>query len=102
MKENPFARNVQIIGIIEVIAALILSIFLDLDEILGAGARWYLMICSLITLVIFEGFAEIIELLHKNNKKQDEIIDLLKNVTNNKKNTPKTELEDIELNLPEM
>ena len=51
---------------------------------------------------LFQGFAEIIDLLDKNGKKQDAIIELLKNCQNDNVKTTKTELEDIESNLPKL
>jgi hypothetical protein len=47
--------------------------------------------------MVFQGFAEVIELLHKNSKTQEAILDHLQD-----KPAPKTVLEDIESNLPQI
>ena len=102
MKENRIAKSIQIIGYIEVAAAFILGIFLDIDEIFGIDAFPFLTICAAINCIIFEGFAEIIELIYKNGKKQDVIIELLKERPKNGNIAPKSVLQDIESNLPKM
>lgn len=102
MKENGIAKTLQIIGWVEVLAAIILTIFIDKEELFGVEIGTAICVSSFITCMIFQGFAEIIELLYKNGKKQDMIIELLREQSIKENNVPKTELQDIESNLPEM
>lgn len=102
MKENGIAKTLQIIGWAEMVAALIITIFADVDEILGIDFGAAIWVSAFITCMVFQGFAEIIDLLHKNGKKQDAIIDLLKDRSTKDNNAPKTVLQDIESNLPNL
>ena len=102
MKENGIAKTLQIIGYVELIAATILNLFFDSEDIFGFDLSVGITIGAFITCVVFQGFAEIIDLLYKNGKKQDEIVELLKERHSKENNTPKTVLQDIESNLPEM
>lgn len=60
------------------------------------------MITSFITCMMFIGFAEIINLLQKNADKQDALLAFLKEQPTTEKAAPKSVLQDIESNLPEM
>lgn len=80
LKENSVARMLQIIGYVELICAiivLVVSIFSDIAETWGISIN-VVFVGSFIAYYIFLGFAEIIDLLHKNGKKKDAIYDLLK------------------------
>ena len=78
LKENRIAKALQIIGWVEMIAAIIVMIFSDIDEIWGVDFNAVIWVSAFITYYIFLGFAEIIDLLHKNGKRNDAIYDLLK------------------------
>ena len=102
MTENSIAKTLRIIGIVEVICGIILGFI-----ILGAGEDfgWVgiaVMITSFITCMIFLGFAEIINLLQKSADKQDALLAFLKEQPTTEKTVPKSVLQDIESNLPEM
>ena len=102
MQENNIGKTLNIIGIltiaIGILGSLILSINLDADSpIIFIGGS----VASFISGMSFIGFGEIISLLQKNVDKQDKIIDLLEQKTNDS-SAPKSVLQDIESNLPEM
>lgn len=102
MKENIIAKTLQIIGWVEMLAALIVSIFVDTEKLFGVDIGTAIWVGAFITCMIFQGFAEIIDLLYKNGKKQDAIIELLKDRSPKESNAPKTVIQDIESNLPKM
>lgn len=102
MKENGIAKALQIIGWLEAFAALIVTIFVDTEELLGISLGPAIIVSSFITCMIFQGFAEIIDLLYLNGKKQDTIIELLKDRPTQETPAPKTVIQDIESNLPDM
>lgn len=102
MNENGVAKTLRSIGIIEAICGVILG-FIVLAN--GDDFGWIgiaIAITSFIICMLFVGFAEVISLLQKNVNKQDEVLDYLKNKSNDKKSAPKTMLQDIEDNLPSM
>ncbi len=85
MKTNPIAKTLQFIGYVGVLATIILlfitsskqdSVVSDFTIIIGITV-------SFVTCMVFQGFAEIIELLYINGKKQETIIDFI--FLNNKK-----------------
>ena len=85
--------------IVGIIGSLILSINLDSDfpiTLLVGG------IASFISGMVFVGFGEIISLLQKNVDKQDAILSYIKSKNTDEKVAPKTVLQDIEDNLPNM
>ncbi len=102
MKDNGIAKTLQIIGWVEMFAALIVTIFVDTEEMFGIDLGTAIWVSAFITCIIFQGFAEVIDLLYKNGKKQDAIIELLKDRSSAETNAPKTVLQDIESNLPKM
>lgn len=98
MKQNGIAKTLQIIGWVELICAFLIWIFADFDDlsdILGLDMGIAIVVSSFITCMLFQGFAEIIELLHKSAKTQEAILNHLQD-----KPAPTTVLEDIESNLP--
>lgn len=105
MSENKIGKTLHIIGvatiIIGIIGSFVLSVNLDTDFpiILIVGA-----ISSFITGMCFIGFSEIIALLQNNTNQQKEIISIIKNnpKDNAENNSPKTVLQDIESNLPQI
>lgn len=102
MTENSIAKTLRIIGIVEVICGIILG-FIILAS--GEDFGWVgiaVMITSFITCMMFLGFAEIINLLQKNADKQDALLAFLKEQPTTEKAAPKSVLQDIESNLPEM
>lgn len=102
LKENSVARMLQIIGYAELIGAIIVVIFSNVDEIWGIDFNIVVWVSAFITYYIFLGFAEIIDLLYKNGKKKDAIYDLLKERLSTNGETTKSVIEDIEANLPKM
>ena len=102
MAENGVAKTLRIIGIVEVICGVILGIVVLAD---GGDFAWIgiaVMITSFITCMMFVGFAEIIKLLQKNADKQDAILSFLKEKPTKDNFAPKSVIQDIESNLPEM
>lgn len=102
MRENSIGKTLNIIGTltigIGILGSLILSASLDMDSpIIFIGGS----VASFISGMTFIGFGEIISLLQKNADKQDKIIDLLEQKTNDS-SAPKSVLQDIESNFPEM
>ena len=87
MKENGTAKLLQVWGFIIAGAALIVGIFFDTEDLFGIDLSYSIMTSGVITMFILEGFAEIIELLHNNGKKQDELINLLKKQLSPKQDT---------------
>ena len=102
MKENGIAKTLQIIGWAEMVAAFIITIAADVDEILGMDFGLVIWVSAFITCMIFQGFAEIIDLLQQNSNKQSEILDYLKDQATKGPSAPKTVIEDIESNLPQI
>ena len=102
LKENSVARMLQIIGYAELVGAIIVVIFSKVDEIWGIDFNIVVWVSAFITYYIFLGFAEIIDLLHKNGKKKDAIYDLLKERLSTNGETTKSVIEDIEANLHKM
>ena len=102
MKENGIAKTLQIIGWAEMVAAFIMTIAADVDEILGMDFGLVIWVSAFITCMIFQGFAEIIDLLQQNSNKQSEILDYLKDQATKGPSAPKTVIEDIESNLPQI
>lgn len=102
LKENSVARSLQMIGYIELICAIIVSLFSNVDEIWGIDFNIVIWVSAFITYYAFMGFAEIIDLLHKNCKKKDAIYELLKERLSTNGKTTKSVIEDIEANLPKM
>lgn len=102
MSENGIAKTLRIIGIIEVVCGIILGLIILADGGDFAWAGIAVMITSFITCMVFVGFAEIINLLQKNANKQDNILAFLKDQPAKEKAAPKSVLQDIESNLPEM
>lgn len=102
LKENSIARTLQIIGWLELVAALVVMIFSNGDDIFGIDFEIVVWVSAFIISCIFQGFAEIIELLYKNGKKKDAIYELLKERLSTNGETTKSVIEDIEANLPKM
>lgn len=102
MTENSIAKTLRIIGIVEVICGIILGFII---LVAGEDFGWVgiaVMTTSFITCMIFLGFAEIINLLQKSADKQDALLAFLKEQPTTEKTAPKSVLQDIESNLPEM
>lgn len=122
MKENRTGKTIYYIGVITIIAGIIgsfvagavfKSITYDYSSFSGYSVEetynWNLAIigsfASFIFGMSFIGFSEIITLLQHSLNKQDEIIKKIEDQSKanlEKKSTPKTVLQDIESNLPEM
>lgn len=103
--ENRIAKTLHTIGIATIIFGIIGSFILsasfdnNIPLFLIVGA-----VLSFITGMCFIGFSEIIILLQRNANLQNRIIDIIKNESlgNRKKSAPKTVLQDIESNLPQI
>ena len=81
---------------------IIVAIVVDIDEILGIDFGIAIMVSSFISCILFQGFAEIIDLLQKNVAKQESILNYLKDKATKEYTAPKSLIEDIEANLPDM
>ncbi|MGM9592100.1 MAG: hypothetical protein ACI3VK_05220 [Oscillospiraceae bacterium] len=101
MKENTTAKVLKGIGI-----AIMALCFIGALIIGGETSNELIPITFVVTGIIsgtmFIGFGEIISLLQKNVNKQDDILKYLKDKSAIEKSTPKTVLQDIEDNLPDM
>ena len=101
MKENTTAKVLKGIGI-----AIMALCFIGSLIIGGETTNELIPITFVVTGVIsgtmFIGFGEIINLLQKNVNKQDDILKYLKDKSAKEKSAPKTVLQDIEDNLPDM
>lgn len=101
MKENTTAKVLKGIGI-----AIMALCFIGALIIGGETTNELIPITFVVTGVIsgtmFIGFGEIINLLQKNVNKQDDILKYLKDKSAKEKSAPKTVLQDIEDNLPDM
>lgn len=73
MKENTIARILQVIGWLQLVATIIITLSIENT----ANTFIFSCIASFIVCMIFQGFSEIIELLYINGKKQETIIDYL-------------------------
>lgn len=102
MERNTIAKTLRIIGVIEVICGIIVSICLIAtdSDFLAWGVA--LVVTSFITCMIFVGFAEIIDLLQANKDQQKEILNYLKKKENKERSKHRTVIQDIESNLPNM
>ena len=85
MKTNPVAKMLQIIGWVGIIAtvALLFISSSKQDSVVSDYTIIISILLSFIICMIFQGFAEIIELLYINKKEQKTIIDFI--FLNNKK-----------------
>lgn len=102
MSENGVAKTLRAIGIIEVVCGIILGLIILAD---GGDFAWVgiaVMVASFITCMVFVGFAEIISLLQKNADQQNAVLAFLKDQSAREKAAPKSVLQDIESNLPEL
>ncbi len=105
MSENAVAKTLRVIGVVIVICGIILGTIVMVENVFLLGLA--IMISSFITCMLFVGFGEIIELLQNIFEKQDRAIAAINAikltapapVTQNKK-PAKSELQDIEANLP--
>ena len=102
MSENKIAKTLRTIGIVEVVCGIILGLIILMDGSDFAWAGIAIAITSFITCMIFVGFAEIINLLQKNADTQDAVLAFLNDQPTKEKAAPKSVLQDIESNLPEM
>lgn len=100
MRENATAKELNIIGIIEIICGVILFL-ISIGKSVTIGAIW--LVTGLIFGIMFIGFGEIINLLQQNIDKQNEILSKMNSkpvVTKEAtKEATKAVLQDIESNL---
>ena len=101
MQKNTTATVLKGIGIAVMILCVIGAIIVG-SETSNELIPIVFIISGVISGVTFIGFGEIINLLQKNVDKQNEILGYMKNKTNDEKSAPKTVLQDIEENLPNM
>ncbi|MCI5615759.1 MAG: hypothetical protein MR431_05770 [Clostridia bacterium] len=100
--ENSIAKILRAIGIVEVICGILVGFYFLVSEDVEGWIGITVMISSLITCMLFVGFGEIINLLQKNADKQDALLEYLKGQPLKDGDQPKSVLQDIESNLPEM
>lgn len=101
MQKNTTATVLKGIGIAVMILCVIGAIIVG-SETSNELNLIVFIVSGVISGVTFIGFGEIINLLQKNVDKQNEILGYMKNKTNDEKSAPKTVLQDIEDNLPNM
>jgi len=101
MKENIVAKLLKGIGIVEMIIGFIGALIIGGETITGI-ASITTIVTGIISGAMFIGFGEIINLLQQNANKQEDILQYLKDRSAEEKNAPKTVLQDIEDNLPNM
>lgn len=101
MQKNTTATVLKGIGIAAMILCVIGAIIVG-SETSNELIPIVFIVGGIISGVTFIGFGEIINLLQKNVDKQNEILGYMKNKTNDEKSAPKTVLQDIEDNLPNM
>lgn len=101
MKKNTTATVLKGIGIAVMILCVIGAIIVG-SETSNELIPIVFIASGVISGVTFIGFGEIINLLQKNVDKQNEILGYMKNKKNDEKSAPKTVLQDIEDNLPNM
>ncbi|MBQ8215978.1 MAG: hypothetical protein IJZ33_06920 [Clostridia bacterium] len=101
MQKNTTATVLKGIGIAVMILCVIGAIIVG-SETSNELIPIVFIVSGVISGVTFIGFGEIINLLQKNVDKQNEILGYMKNKTNDEKSAPKTVLQDIEDNLPNM
>lgn len=101
MKENTTAKALKGIGIaimaLSFIGALIVG-----SETTNELIPITFIVSGVVSGTMFIGFGEIINLLQKNVNKQDDLLRYLKDNSSKENNAPKTVLQDIEDNLPNM
>ena len=102
MNENRIAKFLQIVGIIEAVCGFFLAFIISVDneDLLPISAA--VLVIALVNCLIFIAFGEVINLLQKNVDKQDEMLNYLRTKSVKENTSPRTVLQDIESNLPEM
>lgn len=95
MKENLIAKRLQGLSKIIIIGGCVFGVLAIIlyDGIVGCVVT----VSASFAATLLEGFAEVVELLHKSHKTQEEILAQL-----SKQPTTKSVLEDIESNLPQI
>ena len=102
MKENGIAITLKVIGWVILVCAFIVAVSSEVEEIFGISFGWTIMVSAFITCMMFQGFGEVVALLQQNSNKQSEILDYLKDQAAKGPSAPKTVIEDIESNLPNL
>ena len=101
MRENTTAKVLKGIGIAIMIICFIGALIVG-GETTNELIPITFIVSGIISGTMFIGFGEIINLLQKNANKQDDILQYLKDQAVKEKNAPKTVIQDIEDNLPNM
>ena len=101
MKENTTAKVLKGIGI-AIMALCFIGALIVESETTNELIPITFIVSGIISGTMFIGFGEIINLLQKNVNKQDDILQYLKANSSKENNAPKTVLQDIEDNLPNM
>lgn len=101
MRDNTAAKVIKGIGIAVMVICFVGAIIIG-GETTNELIPILFIVSGIISGVTFIGFGEIITLLQKNVNKQDEILSYMRNKSNDEKATPKTVLQDIESNLPQI
>lgn len=102
MNENKVAKFLRITGIVEAVCGFLLAFILMAENGDLFPVAVGVIVVALVNCLIFVAFGEVINLLQKNVNKQEEVLDYLKAKALKENNAPKTVLQDIESNLPEM
>ncbi len=101
MRKNTTATVIKGIGIAVMVICFIAALIVG-GETSNEMIPTLFIVSGFISGVTFIGFGEIISLLQKNVNKQEEILNYLKNRSQNSRRSSKTYLQDIEENLPEI
>ena len=101
MRENTTAKVLKGIGIAIMIICFIGALIVG-GETTNELIPITFIVSGIFSGTMFIGFGEIINLLQKNANKQDDILQYLKDQAVKEKNAPKTVIQDIEDNLPNM
>ena len=101
MKENTTAKVLKGIGIAMMALCFIGALVVG-SETTNELISITFIVSGIISGTMFIGFGEIINLLQKNVNKQDDILRYLKAISSKENNAPKTVLQYIEDNLPNM
>ena len=101
MKENTTAKVFKGIGIAIMFLCIIGALIVG-SETTNELIPITFIVSGVISGTMFIGFGEVINLLQKNVNRQDDILQYLKDSSAKERNAPKTVLQDIEDNLPNM
>lgn len=102
MNENRIAKLLRVVGIVEAVCGFFLAFIISVDDGDLLPVSVAVLVIALVNCLIFIAFGEVIRLLQNNVDKQNEVLDYLKSKSVKERTAPRTVLQDIEANLPEM